>query len=188
MSHTAYIAIGTNLGDRLRNYRAALEKISALPGTRITRKSSCYESEPHGKARNWFLNGVVEVATEMEATPLLKELQKIEVALGRKRETAKEAPKPARKTAKADPKADAKKAAKLSVSREMDLDILLFDHETIESRTLTVPHPEVPNRKFVLLPLAELAPAYIHPVSGSTVSSLLASTPDKKKVMLFRAT
>lgn len=163
MSHTAYIGVGTNLGDRLRNYRTALEKIGALPGTRIIGKSSMYESEPHGKARNWFLNGVVEVATELEAAPLLKELQKIETALGRKRD-----------------------AAKTSVSREMDLDILLFDHDTIESRNLKVPHPEMGNRKFVLLPLAELAPAFVHPVSGTSVSSLLATTPDKKKVMLYR--
>jgi len=163
VSHTAYIGIGTNLGDRLRNYRAALEKIGALKDTRITGKSSMYESEPHGKARNWFLNGVVEISTEMEAAPLLKELQKIELALGRKRELPKG-----------------------TVSREMDLDILLFDHETIDSRALKVPHPEMGNRKFVLLPLAELAPAFMHPLSGSTVSSLLASTPDKKKVMLYR--
>ena len=163
MSHTAFIGIGTNLGDRLRNYRAALEKIAGLKDTRIIGKSSMYESEPHGKARNWFLNGVVEITTEMEAAPLLKELQKIEVALGRKRE-----------------------AAKTSVSREMDLDLLLFDHDTIDSRTLKVPHPEMGNRKFVLLPLAELAPAFLHPLSGTSVSSMLATTPDKKKVMLYR--
>ena len=163
MSHTAFIGIGTNLGDRQRNYKAALEKIAALKDTRVIGKSSMYESEPHGKARNWFLNGVVEITTEMEAAPLLKELQKIEVALGRKRE-----------------------AAKTSVSREMDLDLLLFDHDTIDSRTLKVPHPEMGNRKFVLLPLAELAPAFLHPLSGTSVSSLLATTPDKKKVMLYR--
>lgn len=163
MSHTAYIGIGTNLGDRMRNYRAALEKIGALKDTRIIGKSSMYESEPHGKARNWFLNGVVEITTELEAAPLLKELLKIEQSLGRKRD-----------------------AAKTSVSREMDLDLLLFDHDTIASRTLKVPHPELSNRKFVLLPLAELAPAFVHPVSGASISSLLASTPDKKKVMLYR--
>jgi 2-amino-4-hydroxy-6-hydroxymethyldihydropteridine diphosphokinase len=163
LSHTAYIGIGTNLGDRLRNYRAAVDRIAGLRDTRITGKSSMYESEPHGKARNWFLNGVVEVSTELDAAALLKELQKIEVALGRKRDNAK-----------------------ASVSREMDLDILLFDHETIDSRSLKVPHPEMSNRKFVLLPLAELAPAFMHPLSGTTVSSLLASTPDKKKVMLYR--
>jgi 2-amino-4-hydroxy-6-hydroxymethyldihydropteridine diphosphokinase len=164
LSHTAYIGIGTNLGDRLRNYKSALDKIAALPDTRIIGKSSMYESEPHGKARTWFLNGVVEITTDLEAAPLLKELQKIETALGRKREAA----------------------SKASVSREMDLDILLFDHDTIDSRNLKVPHPEMGNRKFVLLPLAELAPAFLHPVSGTSISSLLATSPDKKKVMLYR--
>jgi 2-amino-4-hydroxy-6-hydroxymethyldihydropteridine diphosphokinase len=163
VSHTAYIGVGTNLGDRLRNYRTALEKIGSLPNTRITGKSSMYESEPHGKARNWFLNAVIEVSTDLEATALLKELQKIEAALGRKRD-----------------------ASKASISREMDLDILFFDHDTIDSRSLKIPHPEMGNRKFVLLPLAELAPAFLHPLSGTSVSSLLATTPDKKKVMLFR--
>jgi 2-amino-4-hydroxy-6-hydroxymethyldihydropteridine diphosphokinase len=181
LSHTAYIGIGTNLGDRFRNYKLALEKLSSLPNTRITRKSSLYESEPHGKARNWFVNGVVEVTTELEAIALLKELQKIEVALGRKRE-----PKPDAKTVRAG--ATGKKTPKKvpSVSREMDLDILLFDHDTIDSRILKVPHPGIADRKFVLLPLAELAPALVHPVSGTTVSSLLATTQDTKKVMLCR--
>lgn len=163
LSHKAYIGIGTNLGDRLRNYQTALEKIGELKDTRITGKSSMYESEPHGKARNWFLNGVVEISTELEAAPLLKELLKIEKAIGRKRDSGKS-----------------------TVSREMDLDILLFDHDTISTRSLKIPHPEMGNRKFVLLPLAELAPAFLHPVSSTSVSTLLATTPDKKKVMLFR--
>lgn len=163
MSHIVYIGIGTNLGDRLKNYQAAMEKIAELPDTRITGKSSMYESEPHGKARNWFLNGVIEIHTEFEAAPLLKELLKIETALGRKRD-----------------------ASKTSVSREMDLDILLFDRDNIDKRNLKIPHPELANRKFVLLPLAELAPAFMHPVTNGSVSSMLASTPDKKKVLLYR--
>jgi 2-amino-4-hydroxy-6-hydroxymethyldihydropteridine diphosphokinase len=68
----------------------------------------------------------------------------------------------------------------------MDLDILLFDHEAIDSRSLKVPHPEIGNRRFVLLPLAELAPAFVHPISGTSVSTMLATTSDKKKVMLYR--
>ena len=162
MSHTAFIGIGTNLGDRLRNYKTAREKIGALKDTRIIGKSSMYESEPHGKARNWFLNGVVEIATELEAVALLKELQKIEVALGRKRD-----------------------AAKASVSREMDLDLLLFDHDTIDSRSLKVPHPEMHKRRFVLLPLAELAPHVVHPQLGQSVSALLATVKDAKRVTLM---
>jgi 2-amino-4-hydroxy-6-hydroxymethyldihydropteridine diphosphokinase len=163
MSHIAYIAVGTNMGDRMANYRKALGKIAELPGTRLTRESSLYESEPHGKARKWFLNAVVEISTEFEAKELLKALQKVEKECGRKR-----------------PK------TKTTVSREMDLDILLFDSEILEGRTLKVPHPELPNRRFVLLPLSELAPAYRHPVSGETVTTLLVTTKDDKKVHLYR--
>ncbi len=163
MSHRAYVAIGTNLGDRPSNYRGAVAKIGELDGTRITRMSSLYESEPLGKARNWFLNGVVEIATELECKQLLKALQKIEDSMGRRR----------------DPK-------KKSVSRMMDLDILFFDNEIMSGRTLKVPHPELQNRRFVLLPLSELAPGFVHPTLGTSVSALLATTPDKKKVIVFK--
>ncbi len=163
MSHTAYIAIGSNMGDRLANYRKAVAMINEIPGTRVTRASSLYESEPHGKARRWFLNGVVEVSTELEAKELLKALQKIEAAIGRRR-----------------------KSAKSTVSRTIDLDILFFDSETISGRTLKIPHPEIPNRRFVLLPLSELAPALVHPTLETTVSALLVNTPDTKRCMLFK--
>jgi 2-amino-4-hydroxy-6-hydroxymethyldihydropteridine diphosphokinase len=163
MSHTAYVAIGTNLGDRLANYRKAVSLIKVLPQSRITRESSLYESEPHGKARNWFLNGVVEVVTDMDAKELLKQLQKIEAGMGRKRESEKS-----------------------SISRVIDLDILLFDSETIASKTLKVPHPEIPNRRFVLLPLSELVPSMHHPSLSSTISALLVTTPDKKRCMLHK--
>ncbi|HSG00388.1 MAG TPA: 2-amino-4-hydroxy-6-hydroxymethyldihydropteridine diphosphokinase, partial [Vicinamibacterales bacterium] len=158
-----YIAIGTNMGDRLANYRKAAQLISELPETRLTRRSSLYETEPHGRARNWFLNGVVEIETELDARELLKALQKIEAALGRKR---------TKKTA--------------SVSRAMDLDILLYDAETIESRNLVIPHPELQSRRFVLLPLSELAPAYKHPTLAETISALLVACSDDKKVHLFK--
>jgi 2-amino-4-hydroxy-6-hydroxymethyldihydropteridine diphosphokinase len=163
VSHTAYIAIGTNLGDRLANYRKAASMIKELPDSRITRESSLYESEPHGKARNWFLNGVVEVVTELDAKELLKQLQKIETTMGRKRD-----------------------ASKASISRVIDLDILLYDRETIASKTLKVPHPEIPNRRFVLLPLSELVPSMVHPILSATVSALLVTTPDKTRCMLYK--
>ena len=163
MSHTTYIAIGTNLGDRIANYRKAASLIKELPGTRITRESSLYESEPHGKARNWFLNGVVEVVTELDAKELLKQLQKIEATMGRKREPSK-----------------------ASISRVIDLDILLFDSETIDSKILKIPHPQIPNRRFVLLPLSELIPSMVHPLLSATVSALLVTTPDKTRCMLYK--
>ncbi len=164
MSHKAYVGIGTNLGDRMANYRAAVSRIDELPETRVTALSSIYESEPHGRARNWFLNGVVEVHTELDPQRLLKSLQKIETELGRKR--------------------GAKKSK--TVSRKIDLDILLYNGETIGTRTLKLPHPELVNRRFVLLPLSELAPALLHPVAGTSISALLALCKDPSRVMLFK--
>ena len=162
MSNRAYIGVGTNLGDRISNYRKATDFINELPDTRITRASSLYESEPHGRARNWFLNGVVEVDTELDVTDLLKRLQKIESSMGRKRDK------------------------KTTVSRVIDLDILLYSSEVIDKRNLKVPHPEIPSRKFVLLPLSELAPAMRHPILTDTISSLLVSCKDEKKIHLYK--
>ncbi|HET9063431.1 MAG TPA: 2-amino-4-hydroxy-6-hydroxymethyldihydropteridine diphosphokinase [Candidatus Binatia bacterium] len=173
MSSTAYIGLGTNLGDRGANLRRAIELVGELPGTRITRHSSIYESEPHGRARNWFVNGVIEIHTELDPLELLKALQKIETTMGRK--------KPEKSAA-----SGGKKAADKNVSRVIDLDILLYGTQIIDERKLKIPHPELPNRKFVLLPLSELAPAYVHPVSGATISELLVACKDDKKVHLFR--
>jgi 2-amino-4-hydroxy-6-hydroxymethyldihydropteridine diphosphokinase len=173
MSSTAYIGLGTNLGDRGANLRRAIELVRELPGTRITRHSSVYESEPHGRARNWFVNGIVEIHTELDPLELLKALQKIETGMGRK--------KPEKGTA-----SGGKKAGDKNVSRVIDLDILLYGTQIIDERKLKIPHPELPNRKFVLLPLSELAPAYRHPISGATISELLVACKDDKKVHLFR--
>lgn len=172
MSSTAYIGLGTNLGDRETNLRRAIDLISELADTRITRHSSVYESEPHGRARNWFINSVIEIHTELDPLELLKALQKIETAMGRK--------KPAKG------EGGGKKASDRSVSRIIDLDILLYGTQTIDERRLKVPHPELANRKFVLLPLSELAPAYVHPVRGVTISELTVACKDDKKVHLFR--
>jgi len=162
MAQTAYIGVGSNLGDRRDHYRRAVAEIQELPDTKVVARSSLYESEPHGRARNWFLNGVIAISTELEAKDLLKRLQKIEKDLGRKRN-----------------------ASKNSVSRIIDLDILLFGNQIIQTRNLKVPHPEIPNRRFVLIPLSELAPALSHPKLGETMSTLAVSTEDRTKVMLF---
>ena len=172
MSCTAYIGLGTNLGDRRANFRKATELIKALPDTRITRHSSLYESEPHGRARNWFVNGVVEIHTSLDPNELLKSLQKIETTMGRKKT---ESAKPTKKADK-----------DRGISRIIDLDILLYGTEVVEERKLKIPHPEIANRKFVLLPLSELTPAYVHPGLGQTVSEMLVGCKDDKKIHLFK--
>jgi 2-amino-4-hydroxy-6-hydroxymethyldihydropteridine diphosphokinase len=162
MSHRIYIGIGSNLGDRRANSAEAIDRITKIPDTRVVRASSLYESEPLGNAKTWFVNSVIEIETEMGAEPMLKRLKAIEDAMGRKRVKGKR-----------------------WGSRIIDLDILLSENEVVEKRTLRVPHPEMHKRRFVLMPLAELAPHVVHPGLGQSVSALLATVKDEKRVMLM---
>lgn len=164
MPHRCFIGIGSNLGDRKANYREACERLRTLPKTRIVKESSLYESEPLGDAKTWFVNAVVEIETEFSADELLRHLKAIEKDMGRKRVKGKR-----------------------WGSRIIDLDVLLFDKEVIDKRMLKVPHPEMQNRRFVLVPLSELAPQLIHPKLNMTISEMLAGLKDSKKVHLMRS-
>lgn len=162
MPHRVFIGIGSNLGERRSNCREARQRIAQLPKTRVVKESSLYESEPHGNAKTWFANSVIELETELGAAELLKKLQAIEEEMGRKRVKGKK-----------------------WGSRVIDLDILFFDMEAIDKRTLKVPHPRIAERRFVLLPLSELAPQLIHPGLGQSVSELLATVKDSKKIQMM---
>jgi len=161
--HRVYVGLGSNLGDRKANIREAEEKLAALPDTRIVKASSLYESEPLGNAKTWFVNSVLEIETEFEPEELLKRTKAIETAMGRKRVKGKR-----------------------WGSRIIDLDLLLFDNQTVNKRNLKLPHPEMQKRRFVLLPLSELAPHVTHPQLGATISELLGGLKDPKKVVLLR--
>jgi 2-amino-4-hydroxy-6-hydroxymethyldihydropteridine diphosphokinase len=162
MSHQVFIGIGSNLGDRKANHREAFERIGKLPGTRVVRASSLYESEPHGDAKTWFVNSVVELQTDLTPEDLLKRLKAIEAAMGRKRVKGKR-----------------------WGSRIIDLDILLYNQEFVQKRNLKIPHIELHKRRFVLLPLCELAPHQVHASLGTTISQILAKVDDKKRVVLL---
>ena len=162
MSHRIYIGIGSNLGDRRANTAEAIDRITKIPDTRVVRASSLYESEPLGNAKTWFVNSVIEIETELGAEPMLKRLKAIEDAMGRKRVKGKR-----------------------WGSRIIDLDILLSENEVVDKRNLRVPHPEMHKRRFVLMPLAELAPHVVHPGLGQSVSALLATVKDDKRVSLL---
>lgn len=162
MPHRVYIGIGSNLGDRKANIVEAVDRVSKLPSTRVVRASSLYESEPLGDAKTWFVNSVIEIETEIAPDALLRKLKAIEQAMGRKRVKGKR-----------------------WGSRVIDLDILLWNQEVVEKRSLRIPHPEMHKRRFVLLPLAELAPHVVHPNLGQSVSSLLATVKDAKRVSLL---
>jgi 2-amino-4-hydroxy-6-hydroxymethyldihydropteridine diphosphokinase len=171
MPHRAFIGLGTNLGDRPVNYRQAIRRIGQLPETRIVRHSSIYETEPVGDIEGVFLNGVVELETEMPVDVLMRRLLAIERAMGRKRSTRRK------------PSAGPRKYR----ARIIDLDLLFYDKEIIHTSPLTVPHPRLHERRFVLAPMAELAPALIHPELNVSISELLAGLKSPQRVTLARS-
>lgn len=146
----ALIAVGSNLGERVAQLSRAVDAISHLAGTQLMARSAWRETPPvGGPARQGaFLNGCVRVATQLEPSPLLAELQRIETALGRVR-------------------------GKRWGSRTIDLDLLLYDQVELNAPDLTIPHPRMSFRRFVLEPAAEIAPWMLHPESGWTVAGLL---------------
>lgn len=162
MPHRALIGLGTNLGDRRANIAEALEKIREIENSRVIRSSSLYESEPHGDAKTWFYNAACELETEISPQDVLKNLLEIEKTMGRRRVKGKK-----------------------WGSRIIDLDLLFYDNVVLGGRKLVLPHKRLAERKFVLMPLAEIAPQQSHPETGQTVSQLLASTLDDKKVTLL---
>lgn len=175
MPNRAYIGIGTNLGDRAANYREAIQRIASLPDTRVVRQSSIYESEPVGDVigdikGGFFLNGVIEIETEFMAEALMRRLLAIERQMGRRRPAGR---RPASRTRYR--------------PRIIDLDLLFFNKEVVNSRALQLPHPRLHERRFVLAPMSELAPALIHPKLNVSISDLLADLKAPQRVSLARA-
>jgi 2-amino-4-hydroxy-6-hydroxymethyldihydropteridine diphosphokinase len=158
---TIYIALGTNVGEREENLHAAIQHLPDV-GVHIKRVSSVYETEPVDFLdQDWFLNAVLEGQTELDALDLLRALRVIEVRMGSKKAFAKG-------------------------PRLIDLDILLYGNETIDTPELEVPHPRMLLRRFVLAPLAEIAPTLRHPAWKSGVAQLLASLKDPSEVKKVR--
>jgi 2-amino-4-hydroxy-6-hydroxymethyldihydropteridine diphosphokinase len=154
---TVYLSLGANLGNREANLRAAIE---ALPPAevKVTKVSSFYETEPVDYLdQAWFLNCVVEGETKVPALDLLRSLREIEKRMGSNKEFAKG-------------------------PRLLDIDILLYGDETIETAELRVPHPRMLQRKFVLAPLAEIAPELKHPSWDGSTRELLQTTPDRSQI------
>src|SRR6266851_3937474 len=159
---TVYLSLGSNVGDRAKNLRAAIDELPHA-GVAVKKVSSFYETEAVDlREQPWFLNCAVEAETHFDPFTLLRALREIETKLGSKKLVAKG-------------------------PRLIDMDILLYDSETIDTPELQVPHPRMHLRRFVLAPLAEIAPEQKHPSWGGTVSDLLSRTTDRSQVRRWPA-
>jgi 2-amino-4-hydroxy-6-hydroxymethyldihydropteridine diphosphokinase len=154
----AFIGVGANLGDPAAACREALCRVATAPGIRLLRRSSLYRTEPVGpQDQEWFVNGVIEVRTALGPRALLEALKGVEGAMGR-REGPRWGP------------------------RVIDLDILLYGPQVVREPGLTIPHPELHRRAFVLIPLAEIASYVIHPAFGVSIQGLLGRLEDRARV------
>jgi 2-amino-4-hydroxy-6-hydroxymethyldihydropteridine diphosphokinase len=156
-----YLSLGSNLGNRAANIERA---IAALPaaGVQVMRQSSMYETEPVDLLdQPWFLNCVIEGKTSLTPQKLLHALQEIAAQIGPPKTIARG-------------------------PRVIDLDILLYGDSVIATPDLEIPHPRMAQRRFVLVPLDELAPSLRHPSLNATILELLAATPDRSEVRIAR--
>ncbi len=150
MDCTVFISLGSNVGDRRSQIRRALDLLEALNLTRVTAVSSLYRTEPVGfRDQEWFFNAAASLKSGLSPDELLRSCRRIEETLG-KRVVLPKGP------------------------RTIDLDLLFIDDQIIDEPDLVIPHPEIPSRGFVLIPLSEIAPGFRHPILKKTVRELLA--------------
>lgn len=153
--HRVYIALGSNIGDKKRNITEAIEKIRAERSFRIHKISEFYETAPYGRvAQDDFLNGMIELDTILLPSELLFFLQKLEAEAGRERKIH-------------------------WGPRTLDLDIIFYENKIIDLPDLVIPHEDMHNRGFVLLPMNEIAPNYRHPILLKTIKTLLDELQNK---------
>lgn len=158
MGHIAYIGIGSNLGDKIGYCERAISEILSIDGHRLLAKSSFFQTKPIGYLQqDWFVNGVIKIETDLGPFDLHRALREIESKIGRKR------------TFPGGP-------------RVIDLDLLFFEDRRIETEELQIPHPRLHQRQFVLIPLSEIDPYFLHPVLNRTVEDLLGEIEEDQGV------
>lgn len=158
MPHTAFIAIGSNMESPAANCQRAMDRLADSPGMTLLARSSLYRSEPFGKTdQDWFVNAVVRIDTSLSPEELLKTCLSIEQEMGRTR-SEKWGP------------------------RIIDLDILFYDDLILKLEGLEIPHPGIPERSFVLVPMNEIAPDCIHPQLKKSVKTLLEKIENPQQV------
>lgn len=157
----SFIGIGSNIGDKIENCIMAIDMIDKINGCSVIKRSSFYRTEPVGfKDQNWFVNCVIMIDTVFSPFVLLQKLQEIEDIMGRERRI-KWGP------------------------RIIDLDILIFDGLIIRDKILTIPHPLMHKRRFVLVPMNQLAPDLVHPIFNKTIRELLSNIPDNEQTVVL---
>lgn len=160
--HSVYIGFGSNIGDRLTHIQNAIKFLSKTEGITLQKISSIYTTDPIGyEEQAQFLNGVAAIQTTLSPLSLLHTLKDIETAVGRKHRIR-------------------------WGPREIDLDILIYGDSCVQTEKLIIPHPEMHLRRFVLVPLAEIASNLRHPVLQESVQTLLGRLEDDKSVSEFR--
>ncbi len=158
---SAYLSLGSNLGNRLQNIKDAIQKIEKSQKILIKEVSSLYETQPVGyENQSWFLNLVIKIETSLDPFALLKYLLAIEDQMGRKR-------------------------GKKWGPRNIDLDILFYENQVLNSDQLIIPHPQMDKRRFVLVGLAQIAPQLLHPVLKKNVGELLEGCEDNSIVRVY---
>ena len=149
--HIAYVSVGSNLGDKLGYCRRGVGALAADGRVRILAQSRLYRTEPVDYTdQEWFINRVIKIGTDLDPLPLMERLQAVQQALGRTAPAVRFGP------------------------RVLDLDILLYDRLVLDDPRLSIPHPRMHARRFVLTPLCDIDPEVVHPVLGKSARTLLS--------------
>ena len=161
--HLVYIGFGSNIGDRLAHIQNAIHALSKTEGITLQKISSIYQTDPVGyETQAQFLNGVAAIQTDLPPLSLLRTLKDIEALVGRQHRIR-------------------------WGPREIDLDILIYGDLCLHTEKLVIPHPEMHLRRFVLVPLVEIAPALVHPILKESIQTLLERLEDDKSVSKSRS-